>query len=570
MAVVLASRAALVNATDIEPEAVILFLNVIAIACLFVRQELAVGPTAVAGFFLGLSIAARPSAILPLIALGIWIGWTAMREGGSGRCKRVLLAWFGASLIPVLVVVMANLGLTGSPVIMNPGMVFYEGLNPYAIGYGGIQPRIVNDLEDELREPDSLHIAYRVVHAKATGAESLDPDAANEFWTGKAFSFATSFPETVVERLTTKMFLAVHSYESWDLITMARKDRELSQYPIWISFGACVTLALFGPLVPGSRRSMAAPLIVWVLTTGIVMLLFYVSSRQRLAVLPGLAMLVGIGVENLFGFWRERRLKRLAVAGVLMSLLLVTLSAKYIWQSEDDHNWSSVFANRALSQQSTAATNAGEALDGEVLRAAAETWPTRSQLPILARSPVLSNVAGRHVREVESHARAFDLVLTFERLGEWQRADEMLELLSDEGYRPIRETITASSISYHRALAAIHLGREVEVRALLDRATDEAVGDADVLALRYVALDDDESLERLTELHDPFSSQYALALAMHHLGRDDRAIEMLRAIDRSIPQWTRPVRMLRAIAARGGRTEEPAHGTEEPVSQGTR
>src|SRR5207245_4044041 len=149
-----------------------------------------------AGFLLGLSAACRPVALLVVLALAI-----AMR---SWR----LIA---GAIVPIIVVLIVNFSLTRELTLMDPGTVFYEGMNPNAAGYEGVQPRIVNDLERQSRDPDYLHVAYRVVAARALG-HSVTRAESNRFWTMKALAFVRAYPiESLL--LTARQFsLVLHSY----------------------------------------------------------------------------------------------------------------------------------------------------------------------------------------------------------------------------------------------------------------------------------------------------------------------------------------------------------------------
>ncbi len=287
----LGSKAALVCATDFEPETLILLLNAIALWLLVTKRHV------LAGLFLGLSAICRPVALLALPSL-----W--------GR--RFALA-LGAAFSPVVVMLGINVMLTGEAVLMDPGTVFYEGMNPSATGYAGVQPKIVTDLQAASRQPDYLHVAYRLVASKASH-RSLTRAESNRYWTGKAFAFMRAYPGAALALTARKALYALQSYDPWDLVTMQRKAAQLP-WLLFIPFGFTVALAAAGVLI---RRREVAPIAWFALATGLVLAVFYVTARQRNAVLPALAILGGTGVAGL----RERR--GLAI-GVLLTGILLTL-----------------------------------------------------------------------------------------------------------------------------------------------------------------------------------------------------------------------------------------------------
>jgi hypothetical protein len=298
-AFVIGSRGALVCATEVEPETVILLLNAAAVA--------AAGW--MTGVFLGLSAICRPVALLIAGALRSW---------------RILVA----ALVPVVAMVFINIALTGEAVLMDPGTVFYEGMNPSAAGYEGVQPRIVNDFERANREPDFLHVAYRLV-ASSSEQRALTRAESNRFWTAKALAFARTYPAAELRLTLRKCWFALHSYEAYDLVTMARKDRLLARLPIFVPFGALVALALAAIAL---RVRGMAPLVVFALAGGAAMIVFYVTARQRNAIVPAVAVLAAIGLAEIVN-------RRHLVAAIAVVVVAIALSIDSRWQHDDRDGW---------------------------------------------------------------------------------------------------------------------------------------------------------------------------------------------------------------------------------------
>jgi hypothetical protein len=314
----LGSRGALVCATDLEPETLILLLNAGAVAAMCGGRRLA-GPAGegarrhtVLGFLLGLSATCRPVALLSAIGLAILL-----------RSWRLI----AGALAPVVVMLMVNLALAGEMTLMDPGTVFYEGMNPNAAGYEGVQPRIVNDLERQSRDPDYLHVAYRLVAARALG-HPVTRSESNRYWSGKAFAFVRAYPLAALRLTLRKLYFALHSYDAYDLATMARKDSLLAGR-LFIPFGVVVALAFVALLL---RVRGIAPLVVFTLTSGIPMVLFYVTARQRNAVLPSLVVLAAAGLAEIIV-----RRHWLAAAAAAMVAILLSINGPY--QSEDAAGW---------------------------------------------------------------------------------------------------------------------------------------------------------------------------------------------------------------------------------------
>jgi hypothetical protein len=301
----LGSRGALVCATELEPETLILLFNAAALAALQRNQILA-------GIFLGLSATCRPVALLMVIALAI-----AMR---SWR----LIA---GALAPVVIILMVNLSLTGEMTLMDPGTVFYEGMNPNAAGYEGVQPRIVNDLERQSRDPDYLHVAYRVVAARALGHPVTRAES-NRYWTTKALAFARAYPLAALRLTARKFYFALHSYDAYDLSTMARKNFLLA-HRLFIPFGVMVALALIAVIL---RVKGIAPLVIFACASGVTLVVFYVTARQRNALLPALVILAAAGLTEIVA---RRHITAAVIAAVIAILLTINGPA----QREDAAGW---------------------------------------------------------------------------------------------------------------------------------------------------------------------------------------------------------------------------------------
>ncbi|MDP9362490.1 MAG: hypothetical protein M3P29_13695 [Acidobacteriota bacterium] len=304
----LGSRAALVCATEAEPETLILLLGSGALAAL-TRSR------AAAGLLFGLAAICRPVMMLAAAAVAL-----------VERSWKLILA--GA--VPVILLLVINVTLTGEAVLMDPGTVFFEGMNPSATGYEGVQPRIVNDLERASGEPDYLHVAYRIVASRSVGRQ-LTRAESNRFWTGKALAFARAYPGAALNLTFHKLLFAIHSHDAYDLATMARKDVLLARYP-FIPFGVLAALAGAGVLLARERRRELLPFVAFALAGFVVLVTFYVTARQRNAILPAVVVLGAAGVSEIVT-------RRHVVAAIVVTLIAILLSVNGAVQIEDANGW---------------------------------------------------------------------------------------------------------------------------------------------------------------------------------------------------------------------------------------
>ncbi len=304
----LGNRAVLVCATEAEPETLILLLGSAAMALL-------ARPPAGSGSFFGLASICRPVVMFGTAAIAV-----------VERSWKLILA----AVVPVIIMLSINAALTGELVLMDPGTVFYEGMNPSATGYEGVQPRIVNDIERASKEPDYLHVAYRIVASRSSG-RTLTRAESNRFWTGKALAFAREYPGAALRLTLHKLFFAFHSHDAHDLATMARKDILLASWP-FVPFGVLVALAGAGVLLARERRRELLPFVVFALAGIIVLAAFYVTARQRNAILPAMVILAAAGIAEIIA-------RRHVIAAVAVVIVAILLGINGPEQIEDTNGW---------------------------------------------------------------------------------------------------------------------------------------------------------------------------------------------------------------------------------------
>jgi hypothetical protein len=472
---------------------------------------------------IGLSTVARPVALLTLILIA---GWALLES------RRAALRVIAAAAAPVALVLIVNVSLTGHLFIMQPGSQLYEANNPLATGAAGVMPRIVSDLEFTTNEPDYLHVAYRVIAARAIG-KPVDAKLSNRYWSRKSFAFMTEYPLSALRLFAWKALLSVHHYDVYDLVTTKRKSIELSRYPA-IPFGVAFVLSIVAFALRRDRRELL-PIAIFALTTFVALVAFNVSSRQRNALLAPLAILGGIGAAEIVALARARSERSLlAFAGVMIATPLLGIEGTPM--REDAYNWWAHLRAVDLRADAYGLRERGDRATAIELAAAASILDTLE--PPLVTEATLARAAMAVANTVESPQRLFDVGVALEKAGAWREAEAILASIED--YQPRRESRAVSSVAYYRARAAIRLrAPRTFFASLIDRAIREAPGDPFVLALRSLTVDP-AARETLDALHDPFTRDFALAMAYADLGDTVRANAMLDELQRRFPEWRRP------------------------------
>jgi hypothetical protein len=496
---VLLNRGALIAATELEPETLIVAALAASLAALVAWDlDRSVWIVAIAGLFLGIAVTGRPVAALALILSSVWI---FVRE------RRRLTPFLISAAVPIAIVLAVNAHFTHHVSIMEPGTGLYDGNNALATGCAGVLPRIVADLDAASTEPDYLHVAYRLVAARANASEG------NRYWSRKSLAWMRTYPAAAIRLLATKALLSIHNYDVFDLATMWQKSEELPRWP-FVPFGALTALTIAG-FVLRRPRAPLAPMLIFAIATIAALIVFNVSVRQRDALLPALGIMAAIGLVEIL---RLRR-ARLAIACGAVLVVTLLLGIDGAAQREDEYAWEASF-------QAQRAASTGRYAMASVLRTA---WPPSVTAEGL-RMSAMQAVAATSRPEL-----LFDAAIALEKANAWPEADAVLAALSD--YTPRRDNRAVSSVAYYRARAAHHLGHDP--RPLLDRAATDAPGDPDVLAARAIA-GDAVSAQRLDLLHDPFTRDYALARAREDAGDLAGSRALRDQLLRTFPEWRRP------------------------------
>ena len=308
----------MVYAGVLEPECLLLFVLAAALLLGEVARRTANERrgrllAVAAGVTLGCAALGRPQLALLAPAWALAIG------GGSRRRRGWAVATVVGSAAFVVAAVLSQRDASyGTPVIMNPGPVLWEGNHPGTLGAVGEAPELVKLAEAGTgAEGDFAHVVYRRVAAAAAGGEP-DAAASNRYWSGLAREHARARPGEALRTLARKALLALGPYELHDLPEAEEADRRLRRVLPW-GFGVLLALA---PLLGGAWRERRAMLIcplaiaVLALATQVV---FYASARQRLPLALALLLAAPIALAGSASAAPGRPFALIAAGGALVA-----------------------------------------------------------------------------------------------------------------------------------------------------------------------------------------------------------------------------------------------------------
>jgi 4-amino-4-deoxy-L-arabinose transferase-like glycosyltransferase len=292
------------------PATLIVFLNLLFVAILLLGGERpGYARLVIAGFLLGLSIAAKPVAglLLPFAILHLMF----LRRGrGMGRRIRAALkpslVLLAAAVIAILPVTIRNARITGEfiPVTTGLGINYYHGSNPEANGFymtPSYKGTFIGSTPDE-------QIRSITEIASAEMGRELSPSEVSRFWFRKGLEYNRDHPRRFLELLAAKAFFFWNKHERANVENFSF-HRELPGalgLPL-LTFGAVAPLSLLGIFLTRERARRLWLLYGGVITYFLAAVAFYVLARYRLPVLPFLIPFMGAGLVELHALLREGR-----------------------------------------------------------------------------------------------------------------------------------------------------------------------------------------------------------------------------------------------------------------------
>jgi len=267
-----------------------------------------------AGIFLGVCTAMQAgAAVFGLMAL-LWVSWTR-GNGLSSRLRLCLSSICGFVLI-ISAVTGMNYASDKAPVILsrNAGFNFYLGNNPQATGSYYTPALFTPNQEALYNEAKGM--------AQMRNGRQLSPGEVSRYWAGESLGFIFREPLNYLRLLGRKAVLTFSPKE-------APCDPEYKFaagiFPISGRFtggiGIVIPLALIGVFLARRLGKELVLLYLAVLGFALNTTLFFVISKNRIMMVPFLAVFAGISLHYLRGWLVDKRyLKAAILAGVAVIL----------------------------------------------------------------------------------------------------------------------------------------------------------------------------------------------------------------------------------------------------------
>lgn len=246
------------------------------------------------GLAFGLAAITRPNVLAFLAVSPVWF----LLEFRRGVGRRLLLFFLGV-LAPVAPVTIRNYIASRQfvPIAWQGGINFYIGNNPQSDGMTAIAPGSRGSWSGSYY--DAKRRAEQALGRKLKGSEI------DRYWAGRGLEFWRSDPGRAVILLLRKSYMWFSGYETSNErdIYFARRYFFLGALVVnltWLKlpWGLLLPLALAGAWFERRRRRRLLPVYLFVVAYSLSLVIFFVSARFRLPLVPFLLLLAAAGVRQ--------------------------------------------------------------------------------------------------------------------------------------------------------------------------------------------------------------------------------------------------------------------------------
>lgn|SRR5574341_378272 len=283
-------------------------------------ENLKSGSWFLSGIILGLFAITRPNILLFLPFLLIWI-IIVLRKQLPFLKILLFYGWIisGTALV-ILPVTLRNYLVAGDPVLIasQGGINFYIGNNPKSDGMSAIMP----ELGDDWEYSDCQFLAEKSLNRK------LKPSQVSGFYYKKGWDFILKQPSRSLPLLIKKLYVFWNKFE----ISNNQNIYFFKQYSVlsrilFIGFWLIGPLALLGIFLSVKRGPQISLIMLFIFSYMLSVIMFFVTSRYRLPVLPFLIIFASFAVIETYRRISNRKLKNTALAGVFLVFFFILVNS---------------------------------------------------------------------------------------------------------------------------------------------------------------------------------------------------------------------------------------------------
>ncbi|MFH2055686.1 MAG: tetratricopeptide repeat protein, partial [bacterium] len=274
---------------------------------------------AAGGFSLGLSAITRPTVLLFALLLGLYLLYRYLKKQQTSLSQVALFSL--AVIIPILPVTIHNYTVSGEFTLIGTysGMNLFIGNNSEADGVSAELPGARHSWWGMME--DSKQMAEADVGHELTAAEQ------SGYWTKRAAAEIVSDPVHWLAQLGRKAALLLWGEElsnNVELYFFAHQTAMLKpllwKFVVRFPWGVILPLALLGMVLVWSRRPEMTVLLLYLIGLSLPLLLFFVTARYRVPLVPVLLLFAAAGLTMGIREWPQLGVRRKTV-GVALTVL---------------------------------------------------------------------------------------------------------------------------------------------------------------------------------------------------------------------------------------------------------
>ena len=265
----------------------------------------------ISGILLGLSAATRPTTLILLAIVPLFF-LRYRSKLFSPRNWLISMLLFAAGTFAILLPIGFRNAVVGGEFSLIPsqgGINFYIGNNPTASGWSAAMP-----------EPLGAFWQYadcRQIAENETG-KILKPSQVSNYWLKKGLSFWSSTPGRALGLTVRKAGLLVSSKDLSNNRNLAQFKKRVPVSHIFIvKWWLLIPFGILGIIVSLRKDFKARLLFIFMLVYSLVLILFFITSRFRLPLMPFWIIFAGQGIYYAYHMFKSRDVKKLILIGLL-------------------------------------------------------------------------------------------------------------------------------------------------------------------------------------------------------------------------------------------------------------
>lgn len=285
------------------------------------------------GIIFGLAVISRPNILIVLPFLALWLFWQMpSRKSILHKIKLPLIMIVGVIII-IAPITIRNFIVTGEFILISSqgGVNLYIGNNSDASGLSMRMPEIDNQ---DLTNWKYFQDVTKITAQKEAGRE-LNETEQSSFWTNKAINFILENPNKFGNLLWQKTVYLFNGFENSDNSDLYFQRQKSSLYSLLVwkiekflmfPFGLLVPLFFAGIYALRKKRKELQPIYIFIITYIPSIILFLVTARHRLVLIPFMIIIATAGIYTLIKNSKKYNFKNWIIITLLFLIPFVMVN----------------------------------------------------------------------------------------------------------------------------------------------------------------------------------------------------------------------------------------------------